>query len=86
MDIVARDGDITVFVEVKSRSTDDFGSPDRAIDEEKRRHITSAARSYATRAGIAWSNVRFDVITVIMSAPPSITHHQDVFFQGRARE
>ncbi len=86
VDIVARDGDTTVFVEVKSRSSEDFGSPDRAIDEEKRRHITSAARSYTTRAGIAWSNVRFDVITVIMSSPPSIVHHQDVFFYGRARD
>jgi putative endonuclease len=85
VDIVARDKDITVFVEVKTRSTEDFGSPDRAIDEEKRRHIVSAARSYATRAGIPWSNVRFDIIAVVMTAPPSITHYQDAFFYGSAK-
>lgn len=85
VDIVARDGDVTVFVEVKSRSTDDYGTPDRAIDDEKKRHIVSAARSYCTRAGIAWSSVRFDVVTVVMTQPPSITHYQDVFFSGRAR-
>lgn len=86
VDIVARDGDITVFVEVKSRSTEEYGAPDRAIDEEKQRHISSAARSYCTRAGIPWSSIRFDVIAVVMTRPPSITHYQDVFFSGRARD
>ena len=85
VDIVARDKNITVFVEVKTRTTDEFGSPDRAVDEEKRRHILSAARSYATRAGIPWSNVRFDIISVVMTAHPSITHHQDAFFYGSAK-
>ena len=84
VDIVARDKGITVFVEVKTRSTEDFGSPDRAIDENKRHNILRAARSYATRAGIPWNEVRFDVISVVLTSPPSITHYQDVFFEGRA--
>lgn len=85
VDIVARDKDITVFVEVKTRTTEEFGAPDRAIDEQKRRHVVAAARSYATRAGIPWSRVRFDVISIVMTAPPSITHHQDAFFYGSAK-
>jgi len=83
VDIIARDGDITVFVEVKSRRSADYGSPDRQIDEAKRRNITRAARSYATRAGIAWNQVRFDVVSVIFTEPPSIIHQQDAFFEGR---
>lgn len=84
VDIVARDGEITVFVEVKSRRSADYGSPDRQIDENKRKNITRAARSYAARAGVAWNQVRFDVVSVIFTEPPSIVHQQDAFFEGRA--
>lgn len=84
VDIVARDGDIVVFVEVKSRTSAEFGSPDRAIDHEKQKHIIRAARSYATRAGIEWNQVRFDTISIVFADPPSIFHQQDAFFEGRA--
>ncbi|MGH9584684.1 MAG: YraN family protein [Bryobacteraceae bacterium] len=85
VDIVARDGDTVVFVEVKARTTDEFGSPDRAIGAEKRKHILRAARAYATRAGIQWSQVRFDIISIVFTNPPSIIHQKDAFFEGRAR-
>jgi putative endonuclease len=85
VDIVARDGDIVVFVEVKSRSSAEFGAPDRAIDTAKQRNITRAARSYATKAGIPWNQVRFDTISIVFTEPPSIIHHQDAFFEGRSR-
>jgi len=84
VDIVARDGDIIVFVEVKSRRSTEFGAPDRAIDTTKQRNITRAARAYATKAGIPWNQVRFDTISVVFTEPPSIIHHEDAFFEGRA--
>jgi putative endonuclease len=84
VDIIARDGDIVVFVEVKSRSSAEYGTPDRAIDGEKRKHIIRAARSYATKAGIEWNQVRFDTVSVVFTEPPSIVHQQDAFFEGRA--
>jgi putative endonuclease len=84
IDIVARDKDITVFVEVKTRRTAEFGSPDRAIDERKRKNIVYAARTFATRAGIGWNQVRFDTISIVLTQPPTIVHNQDVFFAGRA--
>jgi len=84
IDIVARDGRIIVFVEVKSRTSAEFGSPDRAIDREKQKHILRAARAYATRAGIEWNEVRFDTISILFTNPPSIFHQQDAFFNGRA--
>ncbi|MBV9498401.1 MAG: YraN family protein [Acidobacteriaceae bacterium] len=83
VDIVARQGDIVVFVEVKSRSSAEFGNPDRAIDHEKQKHIVRAARAYVRRAGIDWSQVRFDVISVIFSNPPAILHQRDAFFPAR---
>jgi putative endonuclease len=84
VDIVARDRDIVVFVEVKSRSSEEFGAPDRAIDAEKQKHIARAARAYATRAGLEWSQVRFDTVSIVFTNPPSIVHLQDAFFEGRA--
>ena len=84
VDIIARDGDTVVFVEVKSRTSADFGTPERAIGVEKQKHIVRAARSYATRAGITWSQVRFDTISIVFTNPPSLVHQQDAFFEGRA--
>ena len=84
VDIVAREGETIVFVEVKSRTSAEHGSPDRAIDPEKKKHIIRAARSYVTRAGVPWSQVRFDVVAIVFTSPPSIVHHRDVFFEGRA--
>ena len=84
VDIVARDGDTVVFVEVKTRMSVEFGAPDRAIGNDKQKQIVRAARSYATRAGIAWNRVRFDTISIVFTKPPSLVHQQDAFFDGRA--
>ena len=84
VDIVAREGDIVVFAEVKSRTSDEFGAPDRTIGREKQKNIVRAARAYATRAGLAWNQVRFDTIAVVFTKPPSIVHQQDAFFEGRS--
>ena len=59
--------------------------PDRAIDTEKQRNITRAARSYAGKAGIPSDKVRSDTISIVFTEPPSIVHHQDAFFEGRAK-
>jgi putative endonuclease len=83
IDIVARDGEITVFVEVKARQTDEFGSPDRAIGLDKQANIVRAARRYASRGGIEWNKVRFDTVSIVFSNPPAIVHEQDAFFKGR---
>lgn len=79
IDIVARQGEWLVFVEVKTRTTDEFGAPERAVGDEKQQHILRAARAFVTRAGIEWSKVRFDVVSVVMAKPPTITHYEDAF-------
>jgi putative endonuclease len=84
IDIVARDGDKLVFVEVKTRTSAEFGSPDRAVDREKQRHILRAARSFVTRSGDSWSAVRFDIVAIVFGNAPEISHYRDVFFEGRA--
>jgi len=53
---------------VKSRGTDQYGAPDRAI-----------GREYARRAEVSWQKVRFDTVSVVFSTPPSVSHVRDVF-------
>ena len=79
IDLVARDKDALVFVEVKSRATEEFGTPDRAVDREKQAHIERAAREYARRAGVDWGAVRFDIVTVLLTHPPRVELLRDAF-------
>jgi putative endonuclease len=71
-DLICRDGEYLVIVEVKTRETADFGPPDRAIGVDKQRHLGRIARAYARKAEIPWERVRCDVVTVILSNPPEL--------------
>jgi putative endonuclease len=79
IDLVVRDGAAIVFVEVKTRATADFGDPGRAVDSEKRDHLRRAARDYARRAGVAWSDTRFDIVSVVLERSPRIEWVKDAF-------
>ena len=79
IDLIGWDGETLVIVEVKSRATADFGGPERAVDEEKRRFLERAARDYARRAGVDWNRVRFDIVSIVFSDPPRIVLFADAF-------
>jgi Holliday junction resolvase-like predicted endonuclease len=53
------------------------------MNADKQKNIVRGARAYTTRGAIDWSRVRFDVISVVFSEPPSILHQQDAFFPSR---
>ncbi len=72
-DLIAREGESLVVVEVKTRESGAYGPPDRAIGEEKFRHMLRVAREYAAKTGTPWEQVRFDVVTVLLSPAPAIT-------------
>jgi len=78
LDLVGWEGGTLVFVEVKSRKTDEYGAPDRAIGREKWSSIIRAARDYARHAEVPWENVRFDIVNVVFGTPPVVTHIRDV--------
>src|SRR5690348_15614770 len=67
IDIVCRDNDTLVFVEVKTRTREDFGRPVAAVDRQKQKRIS--------RGGLAWLRMldnpdilfRFDVVEVIIT-------------------
>lgn len=78
IDLIARERDVLAFIEVKARATADFGEPDRAVDREKEEILVRAARSYAARANVEWSAVRFDIVNVVFT-PLSIRLIRDAF-------
>ena len=79
VDLIGWEGDTLVFVEVKSRQTEAYGAPDRAIGPQKEFSLIRAAREYARHAEVPWSRVRFDVVNVVFTTPPAVTHFRNVF-------
>lgn len=81
IDIIARDKDALVFVEVKTRRTGGDIAPEANVSTVKQRHIAQAAAVYLEREELteAWS--RFDVVSVVMpeDGPPSIEIFRDAF-------
>ena len=64
IDIVARDGDVLVFVEVKARSSRSFGGALGAVTPRKQRQVIAMAQRYMARVGWAARPCRFDVVAV----------------------
>ena len=83
IDLIGWEGETLVVVEVKSRQTDEYGTPDRAIGTEKKRALIRAARDFTRHANVPWERVRFDVITVVFGTPPQLSHFRDVFRTSR---
>jgi putative endonuclease len=79
VDLIAWDGDKLVFVEVKSRRSTEFGTPDRAVDRDKQHRLMRAALDYSHRADVPMSQFRFDVVSVVFGTPPEVKHFKDVF-------
>ena len=65
IDIVAYDGPVLCFIEVKARTSDEFAPPQTNVDLRKRRQVARAARGYRRMFGLMNSPFRYDVITVV---------------------
>ena len=72
-DLIAREGEDLVIVEVKTRASVEYGPPERAVSPEKQRHLIRVAREYARKTDTAWERVRFDVVSIVLREPPEIT-------------
>ena len=64
IDIIAKDGEYTCFVEVRLRKTNDFGTPADTIGEEKQLKIIRTAQQYAVKNKIYDTPMRFDVVLI----------------------
>jgi putative endonuclease len=81
VDVVARDGETTVFVEVKERAGVSHGGARDAVTFGKRRRIVRAARIYAAARGLSESPLRFDVVSIDWTdeGRPQIRHDAGAF-------
>jgi putative endonuclease len=85
IDVIAWDGSVLVFVEVKSRANAEFEAPDRAVDQDKQTLLIRTAQAYLARTGTPWTSVRFDIVSVVFGKPPMLTHIEDAFAKNEFR-
>jgi putative endonuclease len=67
IDIVCRDNDTLVFVEVKTRASEDFGRPFEAVNREKRKRISRGALAWLRMLDNPDILFRFDVVEVVIA-------------------
>lgn len=79
IDIIARQAKVTVFIEVKARTSTEFGLPQEAIGHEKIKHLHRSAQFYLNNCAHPEGNFRFDVVAVILGPPCQIQLIQDAF-------
>jgi putative endonuclease len=80
LDIIARDGRTTVFVEVKARQDLAFGEAAEAVGRAKRRRIVRLALGYVAEHGLANCPCRFDVVAVRLDpSRPVVEIFQNAF-------
>ena len=79
LDIIARDEDTLVIIEVKTRRNRLFGDPEEAIDYKKRMSLQSAINHYV-KSHRTGRDIRFDIISIVgtIGSTPEIEHIKDV--------
>jgi putative endonuclease len=81
IDIIARDGGTLVFVEVKTRTDEEFGRPEEAVTPSKQRQIRRIAQGYLVDHPRGESGCRFDVVSILYRGPDDVRleHFIDAF-------
>lgn len=78
IDLIARQDDTMVFVEVKTRKNETMGRPSAAVSRDKRRKLSRAAVTFLQKRKLRPPYIRFDIIEVI-DEPPEIRHIENAF-------
>ncbi|MDR1185242.1 MAG: YraN family protein [Coriobacteriales bacterium] len=83
-DVIIREGDDIVFVEVKTRSSDSAGFPEEAVNLKKRRRYEKIAMEYLFSHDLPTARVRFDVLALLLSnnGKAFLRHHRDAYCEG----
>lgn len=67
MDIIAKEKDALVFVEVKTRTSKDFGPPQLAVDSTKQKQLSKVALNFLKEKKLGDIKARFDVVAILLS-------------------
>lgn len=80
LDLIARQGSVSVFVEVKTRSSTAYGLPEEAVTPAKQAHILASAQHYLQTHPNLDGDWRVDVIAIrrFLNRPPEIVHFENV--------
>ncbi len=76
IDIIAKDGNTLVFVEVRSKSYSSFGTPEETISKSKAKKIIKTAQLYIQIKNPSFEDVRFDIISILHN---NISHIKNAF-------
>lgn len=79
IDIIAKDKNYLVFVEVKTRTSRMLGDPLEAIDEQKQFKIRQVATMYLMKTNQLETSIRFDAIAILGDNEDEIRHIKDAF-------
>ncbi len=81
LDIVARDGETLVFVEVKYRKSLEYGEPETGITPNKKRQLKKIAEAYLYINEVSDTDCRFDVVAILelQKGNPEIKHYRNAF-------
>jgi putative endonuclease len=82
LDIIARDGDWLVIVEVKTRTTDHFGEPEMEVKPAKMKAIVRTADAYIQLCDYK-GETRFDVIGILLGGGKVVLNHIKDAFMAR---
>src|ERR1051325_2319048 len=85
IDLVMRDHDCLVFVEVKTRSSEEWSRPAAAVDARKRRLLSKSALEYLRRIQNPQVPIRFDIVEVLLTdgAVREVRHLPNTFSLSR---
>ena len=85
IDLIFRDGDCLVFIEVKTRSSEEWGRPAAAVNKERRGRLTRAALDYLRLLGNPPVKLRFDIVEVLLTdgAVREVRHLSNAFAMER---
>jgi putative endonuclease len=81
IDIVAKDGDIIVFIEVKYRKNLEYGEPEYGITKNKMKQLRKLAEAYLFDKNITDTDCRFDVVAILEleKGKPKVNYYQNAF-------
>lgn len=75
IDIIAKDKDEYVFIEVKTRSSSEFGRPVEAVDKHKEKHIKKSSQIYIYLNNLENQYIRYDIIEVYFDKSKYYINH-----------